>query len=83
MSLLTGEPRSANVVAAEETEVLQIRKAALKPIFEANPALMSAMGDIVQERRGALLAQASKLTPAEATEQRNVLRSIKNFFGFN
>ena len=38
MSLLTGEPRSANVIAEEESEVLRIDKNGLKPIFEGNPA---------------------------------------------
>ncbi|HTK27273.1 MAG TPA: mechanosensitive ion channel family protein [Pyrinomonadaceae bacterium] len=82
MSLLTGEPRSATVVAVEETEVLQIRKNALKPIFESNPELMKLVCEIVEERRGALATTTSDIAAAQATDGRSVLQSIKNFFGF-
>jgi len=82
MSLLTGEPRSATVVAVEETEVLQIRKNALKPIFESNPELMKLVCEIVEERRGALATSTPDTAAALATDGRSVLQSIKNFFGF-
>ena len=82
MSLLTGEPRSATVVAAEETEVLQIRKNALKPIFESNPELMKSICEIVQERREALATSTPDASIAKAADARSVLQSIKNFFGF-
>ena len=51
MSLLTGEPRSATVVAEDEVDVLEIRKGALKPIFEANPELMTSVCEIIEERK--------------------------------
>src|ERR1043165_3201209 len=37
MALFTGEPRTANVVAREETEVLEIGHAAMKHLFDTNP----------------------------------------------
>jgi small-conductance mechanosensitive channel/CRP-like cAMP-binding protein len=83
MSLLTGEPRSATVVASEETEVLQISKAALKPIFESNPDLVKSIGEIVEERRGALDQQLRASEAAEKTSDRSILQSIKSFFGLN
>ena len=82
MSLLTGEPRSATVIAAEETEVLQIRKNALKPIFESNPELMKLVCEIVEERRGALATSKPDASTTKAADERSVLQSIKNFFGF-
>lgn len=81
MSLLTGEPRTATVVAAEETEVLQIRKTALKPIFEANPELVKTICDMVEERRELLRSLAEKSTEAEKEEEKGMLRSIRKFFG--
>jgi len=39
MGLFTGEPRTASVVAIEETEVLEIGHAAMKQILETNPDL--------------------------------------------
>jgi CRP-like cAMP-binding protein len=81
MSLLTGQPRSATVVAEEETEVLQISKSALKPIFESNPELVRAIGEIVDERKLALGEQKVAVELEQAKAERGVLRSIKQFFG--
>jgi small-conductance mechanosensitive channel/CRP-like cAMP-binding protein len=82
MSLLTGEPRSATVVAAEETEVLQIHKDALKPILEGNPELIKTIGEIIEERRGALVTSKTVADIESTNGERSVLQSIKNFFGF-
>ena len=81
MSLLTGEPRTATVVAIEETEVLQIRKVAIKPIFEANPELVRAISEMVDERREMLLSIAEQETGEEASRERSVFTSIRRFFG--
>jgi small-conductance mechanosensitive channel/CRP-like cAMP-binding protein len=81
MSLLTGEPRTANVVADDETEVLQIRKAAIKPIFEANPELLSSVSEIVEERRQLLQANMEASMPKIEVEESGLLGSIKRFFG--
>jgi CRP-like cAMP-binding protein len=47
----TSQPRIATVIAEEETEVLQIQKSALKPLFENNPQLMSAICEIITPGR--------------------------------
>jgi small-conductance mechanosensitive channel len=81
MSLLTGEPRTATVVAVEETEVLQIRKEAMKPIFEANPELVKAVSEMVEERREVLRSLAEKAAETEQRMEKGMIRSIKRFFG--
>lgn len=81
MSLLTGEPRSANVVAEDEVEVLEIRKSALKPIFEANPELMSSVTEIIEERRILLNAKTVDADGDETGRKAGVLNSIRRFFG--
>lgn len=81
MSLLTGEPRSANVVADDETEVLQIKKTAIKPIFEANPELLNAVSEIVEERRLKLQANFEASMPMIKVEESGLVGSIKRFFG--
>ncbi|HEY2865689.1 MAG TPA: mechanosensitive ion channel family protein [Pyrinomonadaceae bacterium] len=81
MSLLTGEPRTATVVAVEETEVLQIRKVSLRPIFEANPDLVGAISEMVEERREVLRSISEKETEQVGSHERGVLRSIRRFFG--
>ncbi len=81
MSLLTGQPRTANVVAEEETEVLQIKKSAIKPLFEDNPALMESICKIVEERRELLKTDEKVQDASAGNNDRGVLSSIRKFFG--
>ena len=81
MSLLTGEPRTATVVAREETEVLRISKEAIKPIFEANPTLVSSIGEMIEERRELLKSLSEEATEEETAKEKGVMRSIRRFFG--
>jgi hypothetical protein len=81
MSLLTGEPRSANVVAEEETDVMQIRKSAVKPIFEANPELMDAICAIVEERKKLLMQQQLEQTMRPQKPESGMMSAIRKFFG--
>lgn len=81
MSLLTGEPRSANVVADEETDVMQIRKSAVKPIFEANPELMDAICAIVEERKKLLMQEKLEQTMRPQKPESGMMSAIRKFFG--
>lgn len=81
MSLLTGEPRSANVVATEETEVLQIRKEALKPILEDNPSLVGSISELVHERKESLRVQKDSHPDVSGSDRSGILSSIRRFFG--
>jgi CRP-like cAMP-binding protein len=81
MSMLTGEPRTATVVAVEETEVLRIDKNAIKPIFEANPDLVSSISEMIEERRELLRSLAEPADEAEVSREKGLLRSIRRFFG--
>lgn len=81
MSLLTGEPRSATVVASDETEVLRIDKVALKPLFESNPELVNSIGEMVEGRKELLNAMTKNGDPSKEETEKSMLRSIKNFFG--
>ena len=81
MSLLTGEKRTATVVAEEETEVLRIEKSALKPIFENNPEVVSTISEMIAERRQGL-EEAVEATAAVAEDKAaGMLSSIRRFFG--
>ena len=51
MSLLTGEPRSASVVAKGDTLAIMIPKSALEPVLEARPGLAESFAAVVEERR--------------------------------
>lgn len=81
MALFTGEPRTANVVAVEETEVLEIGHAAMKHLFETNPSLAESISWTITERQAALAAGSLEASKASIQESAGVLASIKRFFG--
>ena len=80
MALFTGEPRTANVVAIEETEVLEIGHAAMKRVFDTNPDLVESLSFIMAERRQGLASQADS-GAASPHSSAGILSSIKRFFG--
>jgi small-conductance mechanosensitive channel len=82
MALFTGEPRTANVVAIEETEVLEIGHAAMKRVFETNPDLVESLSHIITERRQ-VLAATHDVSAASSDESEGLLASIKRFFGLS
>lgn len=80
MALFTGEPRSANIVAEEETEVLEIGHDAMKHVFQTNPALVESLSHIIAERRQAL-TDSESASPTGPNEPAGILSAIKRFFG--
>jgi small-conductance mechanosensitive channel/CRP-like cAMP-binding protein len=82
MALFTGEPRTANVLALEETEVLEIGHAAMKQVFDTNPDLVESLSFIMAERRQGLASQTdSTVTPSDSSA--GILSAIKRFFGLS
>lgn len=82
MALLTGEPRTASVVALEETEVLEIGHAAMKPLFDTNPDLAESISYTIAERR-VVLATHREATGEATPEPAGLVASIRRFFGLN
>ena len=82
MALFTGEPRTANVVALEETEVLEIGHAAMKRVFDTNPDLVESLSFIIAERRQGLASHPESATPTHDSSA-GLLSSIKRFFGLS
>jgi small-conductance mechanosensitive channel/CRP-like cAMP-binding protein len=80
MALFTGEPRTASIVAVEETEVLEIGHAAMKRVFDNNPDLVESLSHIIAERRQGLAA-AEEFAGSERDQSAGILSSIKRFFG--
>ena len=80
MALFTGEPRTANVLALEETEVLEIGHAAMKQIFDSNPDLVESLSFIMAERRQGLASPTDSST-AGSESSAGILSAIKRFFG--
>ena len=81
MALFTGEPRTANVVALEETEVLEIGHGAMKHLFETNPDLAESISWTIAERRAGLEASSQQGATVVKGASAGLLNSIKRFFG--
>ncbi len=80
MALFTGEPRTANISAVEETEVFEINHDAMRTLFKTNPDLVESLSHTIAERRAGLAARAQTQTKEE-TDSAGLLDSIKRFFG--
>ncbi len=81
MALFTGEPRTANVVAIEETEVLEIGHDAMKHIFDTNPGLAESISWTIAERQADLAKGSAASAQTSLHETAGLLASIKRFFG--
>jgi branched-chain amino acid transport system substrate-binding protein len=77
MALLTGERRTADVIALTDVVAVEIAKDALAPVLD-DPALAAAISAKVAERRGSL---DSARTDAPADAQRTILSKIRAYFG--
>ena len=83
MSLLTGQPRSATVVAATEAVVFEIGRRHLDPILQARPSLAEGLAAIMA-RRAAHNERSHVPAPAAAMDpqrQADLLGRLKAFFG--
>jgi len=85
-SLLTGEPRSATVVAVEDSEVFELDKESFAPILQANPRLAEALGLLLaqreRDREAVMAASAAHAVPAaESSHVHHFVQRILHFFG--
>jgi CRP-like cAMP-binding protein len=84
MSLLTGEPRQATVVAKSDAECYVIDRALFQQILRNNAALADEIGKLLSERemknkieREGLSAEAAR----KSTDHQALLHRIRSFFG--
>ncbi|MEW6307181.1 MAG: mechanosensitive ion channel family protein [Verrucomicrobiota bacterium] len=88
MSLMTGAPRSATVIALEDTECYRIDKEAFRDILHRRPEIAEQIS-LVLARRETELAAAHEGLDAEAhalrmkNSQHDFLRRISDFFGLH
>ncbi len=85
MSLLTGEPRHATVVALRDAECWIVDRAAFQQILNGKEALVAEIGKLLHERARELKGEQRDLSEEAArmhAERQQLLGRIKNFFGF-
>ncbi len=82
MSLLTGEPRSADAWALDEVEVIEVRRAEMRRVLASNEALAEALAEQVSARRDENTKAFARTDgePAETTESVGLLWKIQHFF---
>lgn len=78
MALLTGENRTADVIAQTDVVAVEITKDALAPVLLDHPELAAAISAKVMERRGTLDSLRSGIREEEQT---TVLSKIRAYFG--
>jgi len=93
MSLLTGEARTATVVATEESEVYALGKDDFREILQGHPEISAQLASAASERVTQNLAQLSKYLTEEEQRtmgdndktdriRRAILGQMREFFGF-
>jgi CRP-like cAMP-binding protein len=80
MSLLTGEPRTATVVALEDCVLLEMGREAFAKHLEANPERLSQLAHLIEERKAGLAAASSASAMDKAPVQGKVLDRLKEIF---
>jgi small-conductance mechanosensitive channel/CRP-like cAMP-binding protein len=83
MSLLTGAPRSATVVALTEVECFRLDAEAFRRLLKQRPDMAEKVAGALAERRMGLLATREKLSDGRALAditQRDLLDKIRAFF---
>ena len=83
MGVLTGEPRTATVVALGDAALLSVDRDAFERILSAEPDLARKLAETIARRRIALdAARAEQAAPAVEGEASNLLDKIRDIFGF-
>jgi small-conductance mechanosensitive channel/CRP-like cAMP-binding protein len=82
MSLFSGEPRSTDVIALEESEVLEINKTSVHKLLAENERLAEAFSRTVTERLAALKQHEGRIGKHEEikAEEGKFLERIRRFF---
>jgi CRP-like cAMP-binding protein len=83
MALLTGEPRTASVLALCDTTVVSMERHDFADLFEHHPELAALLADVLARRRQGLaeaLAEACKPGSPPAHESSQLLDRLRHIF---
>ena len=86
MGLMTGEPRSADVIAMTDVDCFRLGKETFERVLLERPEIVGALSEKLAARRVELIAVRDGLDAGErmsrhATERERILGGIKDFFG--
>ena len=86
MSLLTGEKRSASVVAVSDCEVMELTKPVFAEVISRDPGMLPRLSELLARRQmetDGIQARAQRSSAIEAREQEykeSFLGRLKSFF---
>ncbi len=80
MSLLTGEPRSATVIALEDTVLLELGRDVFATHFAAHPERAAQLAELLEQRKAALSAATAMGSSVESTRSSRVLERLREIF---
>jgi small-conductance mechanosensitive channel/CRP-like cAMP-binding protein len=88
MSLMTGAPRSADVIAVSDVDCFRLGLATFKAVLLARPEIATELSAKLATRRVELIAareglDATSKRAREASERERILRSIRSFFALD
>jgi small-conductance mechanosensitive channel/CRP-like cAMP-binding protein len=88
MGLMTGEPRSADVIAASDVDCFRLGKDTFKTVLLGRPEIVTELSSKLATRRVELIAardglDASAKQQREDSERERIVRGIKAFFALN
>ncbi|MCL2725671.1 MAG: mechanosensitive ion channel family protein [Polyangiaceae bacterium] len=86
MGLMTGEPRSADVIATSDVDCFRLGKETFQRVLSNRPEMANELSEILATRRIELLSvrdglDASARSARHASERARILGGIKEFFG--
>jgi len=88
MGVMTGEPRTASIIAVTEAECYRIDKDAFRKVVQARPELAEVVSLVIAQRRVELQAVREGLDSDQrskrvAVERNRILSGIQAFFGLD
>lgn len=87
MSLMTGEARTATVVATTDLVTYRVTKAAFQHILRETPAIADQIAEVLVQRKSALTAARDEADDQRRTRmntaKQDLLGKIRGFFGIN
>jgi len=86
MALLTGETRSADVIAISQTHLIEVTRADVAPIIHKNPELSEMLAEVLtnrKERNEKMMDDSDNIKDEDQEEPRRIVGKIMNYFGIN
>lgn len=80
MSLLTGDDRSATVIAETDSTVLEVTKVSVKKILENRPQLVDEFAKIIAERQSGNIQKLELYKNKDDSFIKKMIAKIKSFF---